>query len=92
MHTLHQLLGQPPDTPTMTTTQRYAYIAIVKKLTAPLLDAYSAMININTRGRTSPSLPEAEALPLFDHHPQDTHTELSIADPKHRTLNIQTPS
>jgi hypothetical protein len=82
MHTLDQMLGQPTDTP-MTMKQRYAYIAIAKKLTAPLLVAYSAMININTRVKTKPSPHGVEALPLYDHHPQDTHTELHITDPKH---------
>ena len=82
MHTLHQMLGQPADTP-MTMRQRYAYIDIAKKLTAPLIDAYSAMININTRTPKHPPPHEVEALPLYDHHPQDTHTELHITDPEH---------
>ncbi len=54
--------------------QRYAYINTAKKLTAPLLDAYSAMIKINTRVKTTFPSHEVEALPLYDHHPQDTHT------------------
>jgi hypothetical protein len=54
-----------------------------KKLTAPLLDAYSAIININTLVKiTSPSH-EVEALPLYDHHPQGTHTALPITDSAH---------
>jgi hypothetical protein len=47
MHTL-----QPADAP-MTMKQRYAYIDIARNL-RHLLDAYSAMININARVKTSP--------------------------------------
>ena len=79
MHTLHQMLGQPADTP-MTMRQRYVYIDIAKQLTAPLIDAYSAMMHINTRTPKHPPPQEVEALPLYDHHPQDTHTEPHITD------------
>jgi hypothetical protein len=80
MHTLQQILGQPMDS-SMTMKQRYTYIDIAKKLTAPLLVAYSAMININTRLKTNNTSHEEEALPLYDHLPSDTHTDLPITDP-----------
>jgi hypothetical protein len=65
----------------MAIKQRYTYIDIAKKLTAPLLVAHSAMININTRLKTNNSPDEEEALPLYDHRPSDTHMDLSITDP-----------
>jgi hypothetical protein len=72
MHTLQQILGQPMDS-SMTMKQRYTYIDIGKKLTAPLFVAYSAMINTNTRLKTNNTSHEEEALPLYDH----LHTQIS---------------
>jgi hypothetical protein len=63
--------------------QRHAYIGIAKALTAPLLDAYGEMININTRHRPTHLLNADQPLPLYDHLPQDTHTELPLTDPDH---------
>jgi hypothetical protein len=82
MHTLQQIRGQPMDS-SMTMKQRYTYIDIIKKLTAPLLVAYSAMININTRLKTNNTSHEEDALPLYDHLLSDTHTDLPITDPFH---------
>jgi hypothetical protein len=64
----------------MTMKQRYTYIDIAKKITAPLLVAYSAMININTRLKTNNSSHEEKELPLYDHLPSDTHKDLPITD------------
>jgi hypothetical protein len=50
---------------------------------APLLVAYSAMININNRLKTNNSSHEEEALPLYDHLPSDTHTDFFMTDPFH---------
>jgi hypothetical protein len=82
MHTLQQILGQPMDS-SMTMKQRYTYIGITKKLTAPLHVAYSAMINIKTRLKTNNSPNEEEELSLYDYLPSNTHTDLPITDPFH---------
>jgi hypothetical protein len=82
MNTLQQIQGQPMDS-SMTMKQRYTYIDIAKKLTAPLLVAYSAVININTRLKTNNTSHEEEALPLYDHLSSDTHTDLPITDTFH---------
>jgi hypothetical protein len=82
MSTLQRLLGQPADTP-MSAHQRFKYITVVKKMTKPLLIAYQTILNINTRSNTTSSKHQAEDLPLYDHHPTDTHTELPITDPDH---------
>jgi hypothetical protein len=63
--------------------ERYAYVDTAKKLTALLLDAYSAMININTRVKITSLSHEVEELPLYDHHLQDIHTALPITDSAH---------
>jgi hypothetical protein len=82
MHTLQQIIGLPMDSP-MTIYQRYPYSDITTKLTALLLVAYSAMININTRLKTNNLPYDEEALPLYDHLPLNTHTDLPIAEPSH---------
>jgi len=82
MSTLQRLLGQPADTP-MSAHQRFKYITVVKKMTKPLLIAYQTILNINTRSNTTSPKHQAEDLPLYDHHPTDTHTELPITDPDH---------
>jgi hypothetical protein len=53
------------------------------ELTAPLLVAYSAMININTRLKTNNTSHEEEALPRYDHLISDTLTDLPITDSIH---------
>jgi hypothetical protein len=67
MHTLQHILGQPMDS-SMTMQQieidLYILFDIAKKLTAPLLVAYSAMININARLKTNNMPHDEEALPL----------------------------
>ena len=81
--TLRQMLGEPTDTP-ISTKQRFDYIDAVKRLTKPLIRAYQLMLDLNTRHRPGPTqdLPE-EDLPLYDHVPADTHTDLAITDPDH---------
>ena len=66
------------------TMQRYIHILISQPLLS-MPTTYSAMMNINTRIPKHPSTAAwSEALPLYDHHhPQDTHTELPITEPKH---------
>jgi hypothetical protein len=59
------MLGQPADAP-MTMKQRYAHIDIAKKLTVPLLDAYSAMINITyILSSPQPIIPERIVLHTY---------------------------
>ena len=41
------------------------------------------MSNINSRVKTISLSHVVEALPLYDHHLQDTHTALPITDPSH---------
>jgi hypothetical protein len=71
---------QPMDS-SMTMKQRYTYIDISKKLTMPLLVAYSAMININTCLKTHNTSHEEKASPLYDHLSSNTHTDLLIMNP-----------
>jgi hypothetical protein len=82
LHTLQQLLGQPTDTP-LSAQQRFHYITVARKMTKPLLQAYQTMLNTNTRTRTVKRAHPVEDLPLYDHLPADTHTELPITDPDH---------
>ena len=77
------MLGQPTDEP-LSAQQRFHYIKIAKDMTRPLLAAYHSILDINTRRpRTNPTKHPQEDLPLYDHLPTDTHTELHITDPDH---------
>jgi hypothetical protein len=64
--------------------QRFHFITVIRKLTKPLITAYHAIIQINTRSRPLTLLYQSpEALPLYDHLPADTHTVLPVTDPAH---------
>jgi hypothetical protein len=88
MHTLQQMLGQPTDEP-MTMNQRHTYIDIAKPLTAPLLNAYSEMIDINIRSHPTNPTQEVDQLP---HLPLDTHTEVDITNPSHPEYSLELTS
>lgn len=91
MHTLHELLGQPMDTP-MTMQQRYTYINTAKQLTAPLITAYHALIHINIKHTSTIPSHDIDPLPLYDHLPLDTHTEVPDTDPSHPDYNNPLPT
>jgi hypothetical protein len=73
-YALTQLLGHHRDT-----QQRFNFITVIRKLTKPLISAHYDIIQINTRSRPlTSSHSSAEALPLYDHLPADTHTVLPV--------------
>jgi hypothetical protein len=67
----------------MSAPQRFNYITVAKKMTKPLIAAYQTILNINTRMTPTPLASLTEDLPLYDHVPADTHTDLPITDPDH---------
>lgn len=83
LHTLRGLLGNAIDKP-LSLTERYRYITAIRKLTAPLLQAYHSMININTqRNLKYQTADRDESLPLYEYYP---HQDTADTEPTSRSV------